>query len=110
MYGIKINKMKTESHAKLKEIVDVLNNARQYNWLLSNYECTSIVSPKQIPIDAAFVWLTGDELLCNLEHGPPFHWCVATAYMKGIALEDVLQYPLPFYTSTQRMAAKPSSG
>jgi len=96
MYGIKINKMKNPNFAtSLQEIIDVLCDARKYNWLLSNYECPSIYPPEQIPRDLDFVWLTGDELVCNLADDPPFHWCVATAYAKNILKEDVLQHPLP---------------
>ena len=96
MYGLIINKMKTKFFVSLKEIIDVLDNVTEYNWLLSYYECTAIVPPKELPFEKDFVWLNGNTLLQSLQKDPPFFWCVATAYNKCILLDDVLKYPLPF--------------
>jgi len=88
--------MKTKFFTSLKEAVDVLDNTFDYNWLLSYYDCTAKVHPKQIPFEKDFVWLDGETLLNSLQENPPFSWCVATAYEKEVLKEDVLQYPLPF--------------
>jgi len=88
--------MKTKFFTSLKEVIDALDDAMKYNWLLSYYECTALVCPKELISDKEFVWLSGEALLNSLQRNPPFFWCVATAYEKNILEEDVLQYPLPF--------------
>jgi len=81
----------------LNEAFEVLGNeAHKYNWLLSNYECVYYPSMK-IPFGELFVWLSGSELSQILdEYEHHFIWGVATAYPKGVAIEEVLQFSIPF--------------
>jgi len=97
MYGLLIEKMKSGYFTNLKEVLDVLgNNVKNYNWLLSYYDC-SIYPSEKIPFAELFVWLSGNELANILEeHEIPFIWGVLTSYEKGISLNEVMQYPLPY--------------
>jgi len=79
----------------MKEVFDVLGNARQYNWLLSYHDCNHYPSEK-ISYDKDYVWLTGDEFVDIVtEYNIQFIWGTAAAYKKDITLDEVLQYPLP---------------
>jgi len=99
MYRLIIGKMKNKFFTNLGEALDVLGDeARKYNWLISNYDC-NIYPTEKIPMnnDKFFVWFSGDELIDILrEHEIQFIWGVATAYTKDIPLEEILKYPLPF--------------
>jgi len=91
--------MKSDYFTNLGEAFDVLDNeVREYNWLLSNYEC-NVYPSKKIPMnnDKQFLWFNGDEFVDILkEHNIQFIWGVATAYAKDIPLKEILKYPLPF--------------
>ena len=97
MYGIIVREMKNGSFANMKDIFDVLGSTRQYNWLLSEYECINYPSEK-IPYFmeyGGYVWLTGDEFVDIVtEHVYWFIWGIAAAYTKDIILEEVLKYPI----------------
>lgn len=97
MYGLFIT-MTTEDKyfTNLKEVFDVLGSiSRQYNWLLSDYDC-NIYPSEKIPVNELFVWLSGDELVNILrEREIQLIWGVLTAYTKDITPDEVLRYPYP---------------
>jgi hypothetical protein len=97
MNGLIILELNCNYFTNLAEVFDIIGDrALEYNWLLSNYDC-NIYPSEKIPTNERFVWLCGDELVNILKKDEiQFIWGVATAYEKGIALIDVLQYPLPF--------------
>jgi len=97
MFGLIVEEMKSKYFTNFKEVFDMLGEeAHKHNWLLSGYECNSYPS-ERIPFAEPFVWLSGDELLMILEkHEFQFIWCVATAYTKETAFEEVMRYPIPF--------------
>lgn len=96
LYGLTFEELrKYKNIPKLKELIDVLGNAVEYNWLLSGHDF-AYPAPKQIPDDEDFTWLDGEVLVEALKINPHFIWCVATAYKKNISKENVLQHPLPF--------------
>ena len=77
-----------------KDLFSVLGNARQYNWLLSFYDCFDYPSEK-IPFDKEHVWLTGDEFSDIVQASDIyFIWAVAMAFSKDVTLQEVLQYPV----------------
>ena len=96
MYGLFIYEVKSGYFTNLKEVFDVLGDlAYEYNWLLSDYECTCHPSDK-IPFGNEYVWLSGDELVSIVNKFEiSFIWGVVTAYAKDILMNEVLQYPLP---------------
>jgi len=78
----------------LEDVFNVLGDAREYNWLLSFYDCNHYPSEK-IPFDKDYVWLSGDEFVDIVtEHSIQFIWGVAMAFTKDVTLEDVLQHPI----------------
>jgi len=77
-----------------KKVFDMMGDAKQYNWLLSFYDCFDYPSPK-IPFDKDYVWLSGDEFVGIVtEHSIQFIWGVAMAFTKDVTLEQVLQHPI----------------
>jgi len=96
MNGLIIKSTKFDNVPDLKEAFALLGNSvHKYNWLLCDYDCTSYPSEK-IPMNKDYVWLDGTEFANILkEHVIQFIWGVATAYVKGITIEEVLKYPLP---------------
>ena len=81
----------------MEDMLAVLGSmAADYNWLLSDYECSYYPSAK-IPIAEHFVWLSGSEFVDILrEHKIQFIWGVASAFAKNISIDDILSCPLPF--------------
>jgi len=97
MYGLIIKNLKNQYFTNLKEVFDVLGSAvEEYNWLLSDYDCNIYPSDK-IPINKPFVWLDGAKFIDIVEkYKIQFIWGVVTAYVKDIALKDILKYSLPY--------------
>lgn len=97
MYGLIIEELRKYKYIpRLKELINALESANKYNWLLSSYDVNYPELPKQSFLGGGFTWLTGETLTESLKKDPHFIWCVATAYNKNILLDDVLQHPLPF--------------
>lgn len=81
----------------LKKCFCAMNNLqRNYNWLISSYECWPNTEKYAKILSEEFCWMTGDELTEMIEC-EDFQWIWGTlsAFSKDIAKEKILQYKLP---------------
>lgn len=81
----------------LKKLFLSINNLQKnYNWLISSYECWPCTKKYAEILSEEFCWMTGDKLTEMIEC-EDFQWIWGTlsAFSKEITKEKILQYKLP---------------
>lgn len=73
------------------------NEQIKYNWLITNCECYPQAEEVYKLFSKEYVWISGDELT-EIISKEEFQiiWGVFSGFSKGIKLEEVLKYDLPF--------------
>lgn len=73
------------------------NEQLNYNWLITDCECTSQDAEIQRLFSKNHVWISGEELTNIVEKERfQFIWAVFSGFSIDVSLEDVLSYELPF--------------
>lgn len=81
----------------LKKLFLSINNLqRNYNWLISSYECWPCTKKYAEMLSEDFCWMTGEELTEMIEcEDFQWIWGALSAFSKDIPKEKVLQYDWP---------------
>ncbi len=97
MKGLLLEELSSRYFINLQDIFGVIGKVQKdYNWLISNYEC-NIYPSKKIPFDKEIVFIEGEELeQIVTSHEIQFIWGVFSGFKKEISLESILEYPIPF--------------
>lgn len=97
IYGL-ISREKGRRYTNLKGIFDSLNNVQKnYNWLITDCECTTFDEKVLSKLYQSYCWMSGDELTEMIEkENFQWIWAVLSAFPKDISLEKILEYNLPF--------------
>ncbi len=85
-----------ECFTLLKNIFDSINNIqKEYNWLVSGYECYPQNIEYSKKLSGEYCWMTGDELtnVCKNEDCQ-WIWGVFSGFHKSVNKEDVLKNKL----------------
>ena len=92
MYGAILEKGQ-QYYTNLKVIFNKLENIKNYNWLITDWECNQNV----YELNGNYCWLTGYELeaILNKYNDLQWIWGVITGFDKTITLDDVLKFNLP---------------
>lgn len=96
-----INKIVLNSDKYLYTFLDdvfygIGDAVKEYNWLLSDYECNLYPNNTFYQNMHNYIWLSYEELSdLILGQYVQFIWGVCLAFEKNIKKEDVLKYPLP---------------
>lgn len=81
----------------LKNIYECIEDVDKYNWLLTNIECYPTDVEIEKILDSEYCWITGKNLLNLLDRGEfQWVWGVFSAFPKGVKLDEVLHYDLPY--------------
>lgn len=110
MTGIVIDKDE-EYYTNIKDILETLGDIyKQYNWLISGYECY----PQDEKIAKVFsgeaVFMPGEDLMNLLEiENFQLIWGVLTAINKDISRNDVMKSNLPYVESNKNIWKIPIS-
>ena len=80
-----------------KKIFEAINNIqRDYNWLMTDYECYPQNERYAEILNGEYCWMTGDEFTEMVEITDfQWIWGAFSAFPKSVPLEHVLQYELP---------------
>ncbi len=85
-----------DDNLPLHDIVSALGDiSGQFNWLISDYQLFSS-NDDLIPVEKDYIWLNGDDFRKLLDTDLFAVWCVISAFPKNVALEDVLEFDLPY--------------
>lgn len=108
VYGA-INAKGEKYYTNLKDVFDAINNKQlEYNWLITDCDCNSN-SPRIIQLENnKYSWITGEELtdiVTNEEF--QWAWAVLSAFDKSVALNEVLEYDLPYADGYRGFWEKP---
>ena len=69
---------------------------RDYNWLITDADCTAATPAFAALLEQNYVWLTGEELTAMVaQENFQWIWAVLSGFPKHITQEEVLAYPLP---------------
>lgn len=73
------------------------NIEKNYNWLISDYECNLYTEPFSIEKRDEYLWLSGEDLsnFVNGNNYTQFIWGSFAAFGKGITLDEILAFPIP---------------
>lgn len=86
-----------ECFTLLKNIFNSIDNIqKEYNWLVSGYECYPQNIEYLKKLSGEYCWMTGDELtdICKNEDFQ-WIWGVFSGFHKSVDKEDVLKNKLP---------------
>lgn len=92
MYGAILERGQ-QYYTNLKVIFNKLENIKNYNWLITDWECNQNI----YELNGNYCWLTGYEFeaILNKYNDLQWIWGVITGFDKTIALDDVLKFHLP---------------
>lgn len=96
MQGLILEEMPRGYLTNMLDIFDAIDNKqKEYNWLISNYEC-NVYPTKRIPFNNDFVWIDGYTLTDIVVHNEiQFIWGVFSGFLNHIPYAEVEKYPLP---------------
>lgn len=95
----------------LKKIFDSIENVQKnYNWLITGYECY----PQNIKyverLSKEWCWITGKELTKMIEkENFQWIWGVFSAFPQSVTKDDVLKYELPKADGNEKICKNPIS-
>lgn len=97
MKGLLLEELSSNYILNLQNIFDVLNGfEKQYNWLISDYECNNYPSDK-IPFNKDVVFMEGEKLSDIINDNEiQFIWGVFSGFDRDISESEIIKYPIPF--------------
>ena len=73
------------------------NEQLKYNWLITNWECYPQDEELYELLSREYIWISGEKLTEIINKNDfQFIWGVFSGFSKGVLLEDILKYELPF--------------
>ena len=104
MKGLLLEDLSLNYFTNLQDIFSVIEGTQnKYNWLITDYEC-NIYPSKKIPFNKEIVFLEGEklsEIVTNYKI--QFIWGVISGFKKDIALDNILEYPLPYVNENEEI-------
>ena len=95
-YGL-IDRKSHKFYTYMRTVFQAIENVqKQYNWLITDWECYPKNKEIKQFLDQEYCWLSGEELT-DIVMKEDFQWiwgCLC-GFQKNISLEEVLMYSLP---------------
>lgn len=97
MKSIKIEQGR-QYYTFLKEYFNLMDNVqKEYNWLISSYECYPRSKEIQSVFSRETVWLSGSELTDIInEEDFQWVWGVLSGFSQKLSLDEVMAYKIPW--------------
>jgi len=88
----------------MKDVFSAIGNQQKnYNWLVSNYEC-NIYPSSYIPFGKDYVWIDGENLTEIIEKFDiQFIWGVFSGFPKELSVEEIMQYSIPIADGNEKL-------
>lgn len=93
----------------IKNIFDSLGNIqRNYNWLITDYECYPQNEEYKILFSEPYIFIDGIKLSEIVFHENfQWIWGVLSGFKKSISINDILKYPLPVADGNENIWKNP---
>jgi len=97
MKGLILQELPRGYFTNMKDVFTLMNNnQKNYNWLISSYECNHYPS-RLIQANKEYIFIDGKLLTSVIEENDiQFIWGVFTGFKQYIDLAEILREPLPY--------------
>lgn len=103
MKAIVLDKLKGSFILNINELFEAINKKLNYNWLITDFDGTQEFADTFYE-NNEFIWISEEKFAKYLEENiVQFIWGVISGFKKDIALDNILEYPLPYANENEEI-------